>query len=256
MKFFIDDNEIKTVKQGAVIFGSLNLVSRKALFSYIYNPYDSDFKIYKAKKDSSVLIKNDDGKNIFKGTVYKIEFETEGSEIKIQAEDLLSLLLKIKPKGRFTGSFMSVINKIIGRFSFLKAMQLVLNKEVNILNLGALSAYDIMFAAASKMYGSEFKIYMNGDGELKFLVPLLSEAKKEFVIGKNIISSSFSSEEEKNTGRIKAIGDDEIVSGSVIKIIEPLSGNFGHFIVEKDVHTYTNTHIMELDVKEKKFSYE
>ena len=76
MKFFIDDREIKTINTGAIIEGSLNLVSRCANFSYVFDDKNLEFENYKAKLGSKVLIKNDSNKNIFKGKITSINYQS------------------------------------------------------------------------------------------------------------------------------------------------------------------------------------
>lgn len=250
MKFFIDGKEIKTVISGATISGSLNLVSRCASFSYIYSPIDKEFEIYKAKIGSLVLIKNE-SKNIFQGKITSINYQAESKVIQIQAKDLFSILLETKPIGRFKGNLLNVLKQVLDKNNIIPVVNNFIKNEINIVNFGELTSFDVIKIAINKVYGDDFKLFLDGDLNLNILFPLISNSKADFIIGENIISSNFSSSKIGNTSIITAIGNNEIVSGSVIRVIEPNNGFFGYFVVQKDRHVYSLGHIMELEIKER-----
>lgn len=253
MKFLIDFVEVKTVIEGAVIQGSTNLVSREATFSYVYNPDDSDFPSHLVMVGSIVLIQNDDNKNIFRGFVKTIRYNAESKLVEITAQDELSALVNQKIKGRFKGNLIAVIKKVLGGFNINLDLILKFVDELNIISFGELSIYDVIFRAIQKVYDGEFKIHVDGNSKLKILFPLIANCKGDFIIGKNIISSSFSANKDNNLSVIEAIGDDEVTSGSIIRVLDPDSGLFGYFTVEKDRHTYEKVHKMRLELKERKF---
>ncbi len=255
MKFIIDGTEIKTVTINALIEGSINSVSRHASFSYIYNPDDSEFKTYKAKIGSDVVIKNDSGKNIFKGEVTQISFQAGSNLIQIEAQDNLYKLLKTKLTGRFRGALDRIISKLISEFDISFMIISFLTTKINILNLGHLSIYDIIHIAVSKVFEKDgFKIYLDGDNKLKILTPYIDSVKREFYAKRDIIQASYSCDEKSNISNIKTSGDDAIVSGCVIRVIDNEIGALGDFIVESDRHTYSDIHLMELKLKERKIS--
>ena len=105
-----------------------------------------------------------------------------------------------------------------------------------------------------KLFGDEFKIYLDGDSNIEVLIPSVSSSKGDFRIGENIISSNFNSSSSGNLSTIVSLGNDNIVSGSLIRVIEPKNGFFGYFIVEKDKHIYDFVHTMELQIKERTFN--
>lgn len=272
MKFIIDDNEIKTVNKNAAIQGAMNLVARCASFSYICIQ-DGEFKAYKAKINSNVLIKNDNNENIFKGRVTSIYYNPDDKTVQIQAEDMLSLLTKIKISGRFKENIISFIKNSFKDISIIQKIIDFLNDflnkktripnfnnlgkikdKINIVSLGGMTIYDILQIAVSKMHKTDFKIYLTGNSEIKFLIPSAANAKKELIIGKNVLSASFCAKEnDENIASIKAIGDDSIVSGTTVKLIDLNNGAIGYFTVEKDKHVYSDIYTMDLELKERKF---
>ncbi|MCD8024521.1 MAG: hypothetical protein LUE64_03205 [Candidatus Gastranaerophilales bacterium] len=254
MKFLIDDVEIKTVIRGAYIEGSLSLVSRSAGLSYIYNPSDSDFALYKAKINSKLVIKNDDGDNIFKGYIQEVSYQTDKHLVNIYARDFLSTLLNTYVTGRFKGTLSSILNNALADFDFTFGLDSVLQQEVNILSLGEFTYYDIISAAASILYDDDFKIYLDGNSKLQILLPFFNNSKGDFILGQNILSSHFFMQENKNTGRIKAIGQDDVTAGTIIRVIDQDASIYGYFTVVKDKHIYTSVHTMELELKERKVS--
>ncbi len=253
MKFFIDNVEIQTVIKGATISGSLNLVSRTAAFSYFYSTYDLLFKKYKAKIGSSVLIKNNSDKKIFIGKITEINYIKEKNIVQIQAQDMLYPLMHIKTKGRFQGEFLSSIKSIIKEFSFAKNITAFFSKQINILNLGGLSLYDILQIAIKKIYGDYVKIYIDGSLSVHILMPKSDAPKAELVAGKNIISCFFSTNDEENRAKIIICGNENIVSGMVVKIIDTEKNISGTFVVESDKHVFKNTYTTELNLIERKF---
>lgn len=252
MKFYIDNTEIKTVIKGAEILGSFHLISREAIFSYIYNANDPLFQIYKVKLGSKVLIKNDNGENIFKGKVENINFSKDKSIVQIQAQDMLYSLVKTKIKGRFKGAFLFILNNLIKDFGIANSIKNFLSKEINILSLGKLSVYDILSVAAKKMYGDEVKIYLDGDSRIKFLVPKISSLRETLILGRNVLNASFKSKGDKNAAQITAIGNDKVVSGSLVLLYDELKGNSSYFVVQKDKHIFGNIYTMELELLERK----
>lgn len=254
MKFFIDDREIKTINTGAIIEGSLNLVSRCANFSYVFDDKNLEFENYKAKLGSKVLIKNDSNKNIFKGKITSINYQSESKIIQITAHDFLYELVNQKVIGRYKGDFLNIISKAISSNNFIKSVKKFLDDEINIVSFGDLSSYDVIKLAATKLFGDEFKIYLDGDSNIEVLIPSVSSSKGDFRIGENIISSNFNSSSSGNLSTIVSLGNDNIVSGSLIRVIEPKNGFFGYFIVEKDKHIYDFVHTMELQIKERTFN--
>ena len=253
MKFIINNIEIKTVLKNAVIRGSFAVVSRCAIFSYIYNPNASNFQNYKAKIGYSVLIKDDNGKNIFQGIITNIDYKTDSKFVTIYAKDRLFMLANTKIKGRFKDTFLSIMRSFVSKFSFANKIFEFLKEEINIVSLGKFTKYDILKFAVSKIFKDEFKIYLDGDSNLKVAVAAVSENKGEFELGKNILSSVFSSRFNKNTGRIIAFGDNNVVTGSLIKIIDKTGKNSGYFLVKEDVHTFGDSHLMELELEERRF---
>lgn len=254
MKFYISDVEIKTVNKNATIEGSLSLVARTAHFSYIYNPDDPDFKMYKAKTGSGVLIKDGD-ERIFKGNITEVHYNPDKGIVEITAQDLFSILLSKKIFGRFSGAFSYIAQKLLKGYNinFNINLDALLYKKTNIVSFGKLSLYDILHAAVLSACGDNFKLYIDGNSRINVLVPLAARSKGEFTTGLNIISASFTSQMDYNTARITAIGNNDVVAGSVIHVNETKSGAKGYFLVQRDRHIYTDTHIMELDLKERKF---
>jgi len=249
MKFYIDDKEIKTVITNAETSGSLELVSRMALFSYIY---DSSFENYKAKTGSNVLIKDDNNENVFQGNITSITQSKDKKNVLIQAQDFLYPLLNTKITGRFKGLFLPVLKDIVKEFEVINTIKEYLTKQVNVLSLGQLSKYDIISVISRKIYGEEVKIYLDGNSKMKFLLPDVSGSTATFTFGKNIISASFTSENKKNISSIKTLENKDVVSGSVIKIVDEVNQNSGYFIVTKDKHAYGKINTMELELKERK----
>lgn len=257
MKFFIDDKEIKTVNKGATIKGCLSLVSRCANFSFIYNENDSNFEKYKAKINSDVTIENDEGKNIFKGFVSIINYNQNEKTVEIEALDYFSFLLNSKIAGRFSGGVLSALNKLLSGFNIYSSLIKNIKKELNVISFGSLSRYDILEILIKNMYEKEeFKLYLDGDNSINVLLPLRDNSKGDFKIGENIISAYFSQEGFENISRITAIGNDDVVSGTIIKIIDPKNNKSGYFTVKSDIHTYADFHIMDLELKERKLWYE
>lgn len=249
MKFYIDGKEIKTVITNAEISGSLELVSRMALFSYIY---DSSFENYKAKTGSKILIKNDSNENIFQGNITSITQSKDKKSVLIQAQDFLYPLLNTKVAGRFKGLFLPVLKNIVKEFEIINTVKEYLSKQVNILSLGKLSQYDIISVISRKIYGEEVKIYLDGNSKMKFLLPDISNSIATFTFGKNIISATFTSEDKKNISSVKVLENKDVVSGSVIKIIDEVNQNSGYFVVTKDKHVYGKIHTMNLELRERK----
>ncbi len=125
-------------------------------------------------------------------------------------------------------------------------------KKHTIANYGKYSAYDIIKLAILKVFEHEFKIYLDGNINLKILFPYTASAKKEFIIGKNILTASFyTAAENLKKANVKVIGDSDIVSGSVIKISNSNLEKSGYFIVENDVHTFSDIHTMDLSLIER-----
>ena len=255
MKFYIDGIEIKTVTEGAEITGGLDLPSRSALFSYVYNNEEYMKFKYKAKVGSHVIIKNDSDKKIFTGKVTEINYFKDKNLIKIQAQDMFYELIKIKIKGRYKGTLASILKDFMNKYkitsSIITKITTVLQKELNILSLGKLSVYDIILIAARKIFGKEVKLYLDGDSGIHVLIPRLLDPAANFSIGKNIIDADFSANEKNNFSSLTVNGDENIVSGSVISI-EDENGNKGTFIVQKDRHIYGNIYKTVLNVKERR----
>ena len=82
-------------------------------------------------------------------------------------------------------------------------------------------------------------------------MPLKDNSKGDFILGKNVISAQFSQDGFENIAKITAIGNENVVSGTVIKIIDPKNNKIGYFTVKNDIHTYGNIYTMELDLKER-----
>lgn len=280
MKFYINTTQIKTVKKGASIEGSLNSVSRIASFSYIYDSKDPNFKDYKARTGFLVLIKNDSNENIFIGLVLSLSYDANSMTMSVTATDLFSVLLNKKIAGRFKGDFITIFNKVMSGYKFtsgiLDKIQKFMQKDLfvnfkklldgfslssyylekyadklNVISLGNLSAYDILSIAASKIYGDEFKFYIDGNCRINILLPLYSPPVAELFMGKDIISSSFSVTDGQNRASIMAFGNDKVVAGTTVRIIDPSKNVNGNFVVENDSHIYTNAHTMQLGLRER-----
>lgn len=252
MKFFLNDNEIKMVLKGATIQGNLGLVSRIASFSY---PFCADIPQtlqYKAQIGSTVVIENDSNKKIFKGKVSKITLDEKQKIITLEAHDELLDMLLTFPKGRFKGKMLTVLSNLKCKFKALDTIEKFLNRDINIVNLGKLNLFEIIKLILKKFFGDEFKLYIDGYGNLSVLLPFINNKKAVFKMGKDIISAEFSSDKKQNTAKITAFGNDEAVSGAVIEIIDDKKGVSGHFLIEKDVHTFSDNHIMDLYLKERK----
>ena len=255
MKFYIDGAEIKTVTEGAEITGGFDLPSRTALFSYVYNN-ESYMKFeYKVKVGSHVVIKNDNDNKIFTGKVTEITYFKDKNLIKIQAQDMFYELVKRKIKGRYKGTFISILKDFMNKYkitsSIITKITTVLQKEINILSLGKLSVYDIVLVAARKIFGKEIKLYLDGESRIHVLIPRFLDPAANFSIGKNIIDVDFSANEKNNFSSLTVNGDENVVSGSVVSI-EDENGNKGIFIVQKDRHIYGNIYKTVLTVKERK----
>lgn len=252
MKFIIDDNEIKTVIKGATVRGCLSLVSRSASFSFIYNEADPDFEKYKAKIGSGVKIKNDDNKNVFSGFITKINYNQDKKLVEIEASDYFSILLNKNVTGRFTGSITAGLNDLLSGFNIFFDMKTSLTKKLNVISFGNLSYYDILEIFMKNIYETEeFKLYIKSDSSIGVLLPLKDNSKGDFILGKNVISAQFSQDGFENIAKITAIGNENVVSGTVIKIIDPKNNKIGYFTVKNDIHTYGNIYTMELDLKER-----
>ena len=162
-------------------------------------------------------------------------------------------MLETKVKGRYKGTFDAILSKIIGNFNIISKIKTIVQDEINIVSFGDLSLYDILLIASEKVFKDDFKLYVDGDSKLNILLPLVGESKLDLVFGQNIISSSFSINNEGSSSNITAIGDSSFVSGSIIRLIEPESGLSGYFIVEKDTHNFSDVYTMTLSIKERKF---
>ena len=203
MKLFIDDTEIKTITKGLTIEGGFELVSRACSFSYVYDPSDVLYKKYKARFGSVVLIKNDKGKDIYKGHIVSVNADYSKKLINIKAQDMAYLLLSKKISGRFKGSFLVAIKSLISKYKTLKDADKFLKKKINVLSLGSFTPMDIICLALSKIH-DEFKIYSDGSGSLEVLTPSVSNPKGTLSLGRDILYANFTSKGIKNTAHIKA----------------------------------------------------
>lgn len=255
MKFYIDDNEIKTVNANATIRGCLSLISRSAKFSFIYNENDSNFIKYKAKINSTVKIKNDNNKSIFSGFITRINYMADKKLVEIEANDYFTILLNEKVTGRFAGKIFNAVNNLLSGlkiYSNLQNIKTAVENKLNVVSLGNLSRYDILEIFIKNLYATEeFKLYIDGDSSLNVLLPFRDNSRGDFILGENVISAFFSKDDSLNNAFIVAIGDDNIVSGCVIRLIDKINNKKGYFTVKSDVHTYGNTHTMELELKER-----
>ena len=252
MKFIIDDNEIKTVIKGATIKGSLSLVSRSANFSFIYNENDPDFKKYRAKINSTVTIKNDDNKNIFSGFITRINYLADTKIIEIEASDYFSILLNENVTGRFAGKLLTAINKLLSGLNIFSNIKTSIENKLNVVSLGNLTRYDILEIFMKNIYAKEeFKLYVDGNSSINILLPFRDNSKGDFIFGENIISAYFSQDNFYNLAKITAIGNENVVSGAVIRIIDKLNNKDGYFTVKNDTHIYGDTYTMELELKER-----
>ncbi len=263
MNVEIDNKEILLLLSGVLIYGSFNTIARNASFSFLYDENNAEFQNIKAKTGSKVVIK-DNSKTVFKGRVTRVEYFPAEKRIQILAQDSLSLLLNRKLTGRFSGDILSVISQAIKElnldgavdfikdaFSFEIKTLILQSYNTNILSFKTLSAYDIISAALYKYFKNNFKLYIDGNSKLKLFTPFLSTPKDELAFGSDIISSSFSCNEEENLCQIKAFGNLEIVSGKVITLNN--SQKNGQFVVIEDVHEYKAVHTMTLLLKERSF---
>lgn len=251
MKFLINDVEIKTVLKGAKISGCLGLLSRSAAFSFPCTEEIPETMAYTAKVGYGVVIKNDDNKNIFKGKITKIEYSLDKNIVNVEARDLLEEFLYKKIKGRFKGKPLQIFDILKCKFSVINNIANFFKKEINIVNLGKMSVYDIIKVILTELFGSNFKLYIDGYGKIKLLLPLIDKSVRTLILGEDIISASFSADKDNNSSKIKATGRDDVVSGSIIKIVDVMAGVENTFVVESDVHIYNDVHIMELVVKER-----
>ena len=252
MKFIIDDNEIKTVIKGATIKGCLSLVSRNASFSFIYNENDSNFEKYKAKVHSKVTIKNDNDKNIFSGFITTINYVRERKLIEIEASDYFSILLNKNVTGRFTGTLFANIKKLLDGFSIFSNIKTAITKKLNVVSLGNLTYYDILEIFMKNIYETEeFKLYVDGDSSINVLLPFRDNSKGDFILGENVISAYFSKDSFYNIAKIKAIGNENVVSGTVIRLIDKANNKDAYFTVKSDIHTFGDIYTMELELKER-----
>ena len=254
MKLFIDNVEIKTVADKIVIQGSMGLVSRTCLFSYVYDFSDENYKKYKVKINSDILIQDDYGENVFRGIVVSIKSDKENKLLNIKAQDMLYPLITSKVTGRFKGEFIKVINNFFSKFEIVKDIKAILALKVNIISLGTLTVLDIISAVLSKIHGANFKIYLDANSKLKIFLPLIQSPNENLIIGENVFQASFSAEANENTVYIKALGNKNVVSGSTVRLINNDDGQKGDWIVCFDKHTYGNTYTMELELKERKLS--
>lgn len=245
MKFYIDNKEVKTINTGASIKGTFNSPSRTASFSYIYK---KGIEETKAKYESSVLIENDDNKPLFRGLITKLVYYPSESLIEIEAKDLLSTLLETKIEGRYKGTLIEIISELFGNFDFLN-MPGILN-ELNIVSLGGLSAFDIIQIAVSQIFGDDIKIYLDGNSKFKILIPSIMKPDAELITGRDIISAVFMKDENSNSAKITAFNNDNVISGSIIKIKD--KNIEGCFLVESDIHTYSYQNTMTLNLKERR----
>lgn len=247
MKFYIDDKEIKTINKNSLITGGINLVSRSASFSYLYM---NDFGLPYAQYKSSVLIKNDENETIFRGSVVKLNYSADKKTIEVEAKDPLYFLLETKIKGRYKGNLIQIMAEILGGFNISFALEGLFLDELNIISLGGLSAYDVIKIAVSKIFGDNFKIYLDSMLNLKILIPSILNSKAELIIGKNVISAEFAQSESDNVSKITALNNDDVISGSIVKVVEQNKGIEGYFLVESDVHNYSSINTMTLNLKE------
>jgi len=251
MKFFIGDTEIKTVVKGALIKGSVNLVSRSAAFSFVSSDEIGGRLQYRAKIGSKVTITNN-GKNIFKGNIVKIEYIKDKSIVNIEAEDILKEYLGKKIIGRIKGHFTTVISTLGCKVNILQSFKDILKKEINIVNLEKLSVYDILKIIFKEFFKADFKIYVDGDGKINILLPFKDSSIADIVLQKDVIEASYKSEFLQNGARIKAIGNDDVISGRVIRLIDYNRGISSYFVVEKDSHSYGDIHTIELELAERR----
>lgn len=251
MKFFIDDKEIKTVLDNAVCEGNINLASRCVRFSYIYSIDNPNFPQYKVKNGSIVNLKNDNNENIFQGYVTSISYKTYENVVSIQAYDYLYFLLNKKVKGRFRGTFISILKNFLDKNYSIGEILKNLKNRINTISFGNLSAYDILQFALYYIFGEGYKIYIDGDSRLKIINSNSVSPSTILTIGNEIISSSFSLKYGENIGFIRAFDNKNVISGCVITIIDKTGNISGDFIVQSDKHIYRNTNIMELYIKER-----
>ena len=65
----------------------------------------------------------------------------------------------------------------------------------------------------------------------------------------NVKNASLELQTVENTSELLAIGNNNVISGSVIEIYEPKTNLTGKFWVVSDEHEYSTTHRMRLGVK-------
>ncbi len=157
-----------------------------------------------------------------------------------------------KIKGRYKGEALQTLFSILKcKLPVIENITKILKKKINILNLGKLSMYDIIKLILTEFFGANFKLYIDGYGKINILLPLIDKSVRTLILGEDIISANFTSDKERNTSQIRAIGRDDVVSGSIVKIADVTTGVENTFVVESDVHTYNDVHIMDLSLKER-----
>jgi len=252
MRFFINDKEIKTVISGASLEGSIDLVSRTIHFAYVYSGDNQNFPKYKVKIGANVKLQNDKGENVFQGFINSIDYKTNENIVSIQAVDYMYLLLHRQVTGRFRGTFLSIINKFIGKHQSVQDFLKNLKNKINVISFGNLSAFDILRFCTSFVYGKHCKIYMDGNQKIKVFNYVTMKPVAKLKIGQEVISSSFSTNMLEDTSSIIAFDNKDVIAGCVIKIIDENGKNSGDFLVQSDRHVYTNTkNTMELQLKER-----
>ena len=122
--------------------------------------------------------------------------------------------------------------------------------ELNIISLGGLSAFDIIQIAVSQIFGDDIKIYLDGNSKFKILIPSIMKPDAELITGRDIISAFFMKDENSNSAKITAFNNDDVISGSIIKI--KVKNIEGCFLVESDIHTYSYQNTMTLNLKERR----
>ena len=207
--------------------GAKDIATRSLSFSFLYNPQITDLPRYNCKVGDKVeWIEGD--KTLFFGYIIDTQYSTDNDNISVTCQDYASRLARSKFIGRMYGTLNQLSNNICGSFGIKNGIN-VNNPHVhNIVSDGNLTYYEVLKTACDTMF-NRYTLYM----EANTLKLANNDITAEFIIGKNIRSSSFSQSISDMVTKVLVIDNE----GNILNSVED-KANLQKFGLFQETYSY------------------
>ncbi len=206
----INGVEILTILDDSITWeGAKDTVTRSLSFSFLYNPQVEDMPRYNCKIGDKVEW-IEDNKTLFLGYIDSMDYSTDDDTIPITCYDYACRMAKSKFVGRMRGTLNELANNICGSFGIKNGINVDNSHVHNIVSDGDLSYFEVLKTACDTIF-ERYTLYMDAD-TLKLAEHNVID---EFVIGKNIRSSSFSQSMSDMVTKVLVIDNDGNLLNSV-----------------------------------------